>query len=49
MANCRGAIVGGAAMANEILGPTMLKNPGNGWASARMYTAGVCAEKTNEK
>lgn len=52
MANCRDAIVSSAAIASEILGPTVLKNPGNGWASREDLcgnTAQVCADKTNEK
>lgn len=52
MANCKDAITNSTSRLNDIVGPTIQKNPGNGWATFKTYLgymANECAEKTNEK
>lgn len=52
MANCRDAITSSTADINDIVGPTIQKNPGNSWATFKTYldhTSNECADKTNEK
>ncbi|KAL0637297.1 hypothetical protein Q9L58_003781 [Maublancomyces gigas] len=52
MDNCKEAITNSTMSINDIVGPTVQKNPGNGWATFKTYltyVANECSEKTNKK
>lgn len=52
MSNCRDAITNSTMLINDIVGPTIEKNPGNSWATFKTYltyAANECAKKTSEK
>lgn len=52
MDNCKEAIANSTMSINDIVGPTVQKNPGNGWATFKTYltyVANECSEETNKK